>query len=93
MKIVAEYESTYQTKVIAVESAEYLGDFTIRITFSDSITHSVDFKIFLESSSHPAIRKYLNEDQFKQYEIKDGNLNWNNYELIFPLADLYSGKL
>jgi len=47
----------------------------------------------LESSLHPSIRKYLDEDKFKTYQIVDGNLNWNDYDLIFPLEDLYQGKL
>ncbi len=23
----------------------------------------------------------------------DGNLNWNDYDLIFPISDLYSGQI
>jgi hypothetical protein len=53
----------------------------------------VDFKPFLAHSCHPAIRQYLDESKFKQFEIVDGNLNWNDYELIFPVADLYEGKI
>jgi hypothetical protein len=53
----------------------------------------VDFKTFLEKSSHPSIKKYLDEDKFKQFKVIEGNLNWNDYELIFPVADLYNGKI
>ena len=35
----------------------------------------------------------LYEAKFKNYEIVDGNLNWNDYDLIFPIEDLYEGKL
>jgi hypothetical protein len=51
----------------------------------------VDFKSFLETSSHPSIKKYLDETKFKQFIILDGNLNWNDYDLIFPIADLHQG--
>jgi hypothetical protein len=51
----------------------------------------VDFKLFLESSSHPSIKKYLDETKFQQFIITDGNLNWNDYDLIFPIADLHKG--
>jgi len=47
----------------------------------------------LEASLHPSIRKYLDEAKFKDYQIVDGNLNWNDYALIFPIEDLYEGKL
>jgi len=45
------------------------------------------------TSLHPSIKKYLDESKFLQYEIVDGNLNWNNYDLIFPVDDLYQGKI
>ncbi|MDP4579129.1 MAG: DUF2442 domain-containing protein, partial [Saprospiraceae bacterium] len=62
-----------------------------RIFFNDGVCKLVDFKLFLENSSHPAIKKYLDEFKFKQFLILDGNLNWNDYDLIFPIADLYQG--
>jgi len=51
----------------------------------------VDFKPFLFKSLHPSIKKYLNEGKFINFKIIDGNLNWNDYYLIFPVADLYEG--
>lgn len=92
MKITEEYID-YHADIIEVKSAQYIGDFAIRILFSDGFNRLVDFKSFLESSFHPSIRKYLEEEKFKTYQIVDGNLNWNNYDLIFPLEDLYQGKL
>ena len=92
MRITVEYEDG-NTELIAIQSAIYIGDFAIRILFNDGVTRLVDFKPFLESSLHPSIRKYLYEDKFKDYLIVDGNLNWNDYDLIFPIADLYEGKL
>jgi len=92
MKITEEYID-YHADIIEVKSAQYIGDFAIRIFFSDGFNRLVDFKSFLESSLHPSIRKYLEEDNFKTYLIVDGNLNWNDYDLIFPLEDLYQGKL
>jgi len=53
----------------------------------------VDFKYFLEASQHPAVRKYLNKERFRLFSIVDGNLNWFDYDLIFPLEDLYEGKI
>jgi len=35
----------------------------------------------------------LNEKLFSNFAITDGNINWNDYELIFPISDLYNGKI
>jgi hypothetical protein len=78
---------------IAIDSARYIGDYGIRVYFSDGFNRLVDFKPFLEASLHPSIRKYLDEAKFKEYQIVDGNLNWNDYDLIFPVYDLYKGEL
>lgn len=92
MRIVEEYND-FQDDLIEIKSANYIGDFAIRLLFSDGVMRLVDFKPFLEASLHPSIHKYLDENKFKQLEIVDGNLNWNNYDLIFPLEDLYKGEI
>ena len=92
MRIIKEYDDV-KTKQIQIKSVKYIGDFVIRIFFSDDFSTLVDFKPFLENSLHPTIRNYLNENKFKNYKIIDGNLNWNDYDLIFPIEDLYKGKI
>jgi len=92
MKIVIEYDYN-QVDLISIASARYIGDFAIRIFFNNGFNRLVDFKPFLESALHPSIRKYLNEDIFRKFQIVDGNLNWNDYDLIFPIEDLYEGRL
>lgn len=92
MKITEEYID-YNVDFIEIKSDRYIGDFAIRIYFSDGVNKLVDFRPFLESSFHPSIRKYLDESKFKEYQIIDGNLNWNDYDLIFPIEDLYQGRV
>jgi hypothetical protein len=92
MKIITEYND-YQEELIEVLSAKYIGDFAIRVFFSDGNNRLVDFKPFLENALHPSIRKYSDESRFVQFEIIDGNLNWNDYDMIFPIGDLYEGKI
>ncbi len=92
MKITEEYIQ-YNPDYVDIKSSRYIGDFAIRIFFSDGITKLVDFKPFLESSLHPSIRKYLDESKFNEYKIVDGNLNWNDYDMIFPIEDLYQGRV
>ena len=92
MKISVEYDKD-EVQDININSANYLGDFAIRVLFNDGTEQLVDFKLFLTKALHPSITKYLNERLFSKFEIKDGNLNWNDYDLIFPISDLYNGKI
>ncbi len=92
MKIIEEYDDAGIDQ-IEIVSAQYIGDYAVRIFFSDGLKKLVDFKPFLENSFHPSIRKYLDESKFKNYQVIEGNLNWNDYDLIFPLESLYEGKL
>ena len=91
MRIVEVPFETGENTLIEINDAQYIGDFAIKIKFNDGIEKLVDFKPFLLKSLHPSIKKYLNEKKFKDFKIVDGNLNWNDYDLIFPVADLYEG--
>ena len=93
MEIITEYCDTTKVDVIEIKSAVYVGNFVIRIDFNDETSRTVDFKPFLNKAIHPCIRQYLDETKFKQFVIIDGNLNWNDYELIFPLEELYDGQI
>lgn len=94
MKIHVDYrENESVVESLKITSAKYLSDFKILITFNDRTERIVDFKPFLKKSMHPSIKKYLDENQFSKFQIIDGNLNWNDYDMIFPLWDLHSGKI
>ena len=94
MKITVEYKNTEEnTEVLKVKQANYLSDYAIRITFNNGVEKLIDFKPFLSKSFHPSIKKYLNEKLFSNFAITDGNINWNDYELIFPIYDLHNGKI
>ena len=92
MRIVEEYNDL-QVNLLEIKSAKYIGDFAIRISFNDGINRLIDFKPFLESSLHPSIHKYLDDGKFKNFDLIDGNLNWNDYDLIFPIDNLYEGRI
>lgn len=93
MIITEEYNLINETELIEIIDAQYLGNYKIKVQFSDNLLQIIDFREFLEKSLQPAIRKYLNEDNFISYKIIEGNLNWNDYDMIFPLADLYENKI
>jgi len=92
MKISVDYNQR-EIKTLKVEEAKYIGDFAIRIKFNDGTEKLVDFKPFLTKSIHPSVRKYLDERLFSSFQIIDGNLNWNDYDMIFPIWDLYKGNV
>lgn len=94
MRITVEYkDSESKLSSLKIDSAKYLSDYAIRIKFSDGNEKLVDFKPFLSKSLHPSIKKYLDENKFSQFSLTDGNLNWNDYDLIFPISDLYNGQI
>ena len=92
MKI-AEQNADYEVEIIGISEASYLGNFVVDIFFTDGSSRQVNFKPFLEKSHHPSIRRYLDEELFLQYRMVDGNLNWNDYDMIFPLGDLHEGSI
>jgi hypothetical protein len=94
MRIIVDYkDSDSGFNQLKIDSAKYLSDYAIRIRFSDGKEKLVDFKPFLSKSLHPSIKKYLDENKFSNFSLTDGNLNWNDYDLIFPISDLYNGQI
>lgn len=93
MKIVEEYNDNSIAEPIEIISALYVNDYIIQIKFNDGSEKLIDFQPFLSKSLHLSIKKYLDKNLFQQFEIVDGNLNWYDYDMIFPIADLYEGKV
>lgn len=78
---------------INITAAEQVGDYALRLSFDDGTVQTVDFKPFLSLSRHPAIRAYLEPDRFAGFRIEYGELVWCDYDLCFPIADLYRNRL
>ena len=79
--------------IVEVTSTLYVEDHQIEITFSDGHIQIVDFGPFLTASLNPLIRKYLDQVLFQQFVVEGGDLQWNDYDLCFPIADLYENNL
>ena len=82
-----------ENAVIFVQKAEYVGDFNLRLTFSDATHRVINFAPFLRGSRNPLIQAYLDPAAFSRFTVKDGDLIWDDYELCFPIADLYEGRV
>ena len=82
-----------KTHVIEISSAEYLQDYKIMLNFNDGKSHIVDFKHFLGNALNPMTRKYLKKTHFRNFRIEFGDLVWGDYEMSFPIWDLYEGNI
>ncbi len=80
-------------KILKIKSASYVKNYELRILFQDGKEVNVDFYDFLKSSTNPHIRDYLNLEKFKSFQIKDHDLLWGDFDLLFPIEDLYTGKI
>ena len=79
--------------LVNVVGAYQLGDYSLLLQFSDGHKQAVDFGPFLMASMNPLIRRYLDPDMFMQFRIEAGDLLWGDYELCFPVADLYENRI
>ncbi len=85
--------STATQHYISITTVHYVDGLRLRIAFDDGVERVVDFEPFLSKSLHPEIRKYRDKRRFRKFTVDRGHLHWNDYELIFPIADLYAGHI
>ena len=79
--------------LISVQTAQYQPDYKLHIFLNDGADKSVDFKPFLSQSQHPGIRAFLQSEKFQGFRVEHGDLVWGDYDLCFPVADLYRGQI
>jgi len=85
--------SISEENYVEIISTKYIPDYKLNIQFNDGVSRIIDFEPFLRKSHHPDIKKYLDRNKFQQFTIRYGDLDWNDYELCFPLGDLYQGVI
>ena len=81
------------TQVLAITKAEYLSGYQIRLTFNDGVVRVVDFGPFLAKARNPDTTDYRDLKKFQTFRIEDGDLVWGDYQMIFPITDLYRGEI
>ena len=91
--IAIEQKSKRMPKVVRIESVGHIAPYKLRLQFDDGHESTVDFGAFLKNSKHPSIRAYLDLKKFKGFTIEDGMLHWNDFDLVFPMAELYEGQI
>ena len=82
-----------EEQVLRIKKIQHVGDYKLKLSFNDGNDQVVDFNPFLSSSLNPLIRKYLSREEFMKFELDDGDLEWNDYDLCFPIADLYENNV
>ena len=85
--------NTVATRTIKIIAARYLKDYQIEFEFDDQTKKVIDFEGFLKKAKNPMLKKYLDVAVFKNFTLRDGDIDWNDYELCFPIADIYEGDL
>jgi hypothetical protein len=80
-------------KYISIEEAKYINGYRIYLKFNDGKENTLDFKEFILSSQHPEIKKYQDKNLFKKFNLEYGEIEWNDYDLAFPIYDLYRGSI
>ncbi len=81
------------TDVINITTAKQISDYQIFLQFDDKSEQLINFKPFLSRSRHPAIREWLDLEKFSTFRIEHGELIWGDYDLCFPIADLYRNEI
>lgn len=78
---------------INIVSAKQTGDYRILLRFNDQSEQEVDFKRFFAHSLHPDIQAYLDQNRFAAFRLEYGELVWGDYDLCFPVIDLYHNQI
>jgi DUF971 family protein len=79
--------------IVGIAAAVQVGNYTLRVSFSDGAERVIDFEPFLRGSQNPQIRAYLDAAKFRDFHVEDGDLVWDDYGLCFPIADLYENRI
>jgi hypothetical protein len=80
-------------KIININKIIYIEKFKLEISFSDGKIKTIDFADFILNSKKPDVKKYQKPAQFKKFNFKNGELMWGDFEMIFPVSDLYKGAV
>ena len=71
-----------------VESAKYIDDYKVELTFDDKKINIINFLPVIKSN--PVCKKYLDVTEFKKFKLDHGNIIWGkNWDMIFTIESLY----
>ncbi|MBF0153028.1 MAG: DUF2442 domain-containing protein [Magnetococcales bacterium] len=79
--------------IVNMTAVEQVGHFRLHLRFDDDTEQIIDFQPFLSRSHHPAIRAWLDPARFGDFRLEYGELVWGDYDLCFPIVDLYHNQI
>lgn len=82
-----------ENELLEITNANHLSRYALKLEFSDGTERVIDFEPFLKASRNPAIRAYLDPEKFSHFRLEYGDLIWDDYDLCFPIEDLYEGQI
>lgn len=77
---------------ITIKKAEYIGDYKIKITFSDGHVNIFNYHSMV-IFNHEEFKQYIDIGKFKKFKIVEWKttIAWSeNHEMILPTSTLYS---
>ena len=83
----------HTTHYLEITEAKYVSGYKLRLTFSDGTVRIMDFEPFLRKVRNPDLTQYRQVRKFKCFRLHYGDLMWGDYEMMFPIADLYKGAI
>ena len=89
IEIMVTLNKTY----VEIVEAEYLGDYKVKLLFNDNTSQNINFYDFLSKAKNPMTAKYRDKELFRKFKVEYGDLIWGDYEMCFPIDDLYKGML
>ena len=78
---------------IEVTEAKYVSGYKLRLSFNDGAVRIVDFGPFLKKARNPDTTDYRDLKKFKGFHLDHGDLMWGDFQMIFPIMDLYRGNI
>ena len=83
----------HENSVIAITQADYVNQYNIKLSFSDGLERVINFEPFLNKAMNPMTTQFKDLKKFKQFHLDNGDLLWGDYEMCFPIWDLYIGEI
>ena len=80
-------------RFLEVTEAKYVSGYKLLLTFNDGEVRVVDFGPFLAKARNPDTTDYRDLKKFKDFHIQEGDLVWGDYQMVFPIMDLYRGNV
>ncbi len=79
---------------IMITEARSVGNLTVEMKFNDNTVQRVNVGEFIHNHPHPQYDKYLDEGEFLNFTLDDGNIVWGeDWDLFFPIEQLYAGAI